>query len=133
MYLSSNKPLTKGHFQYDVAGCFSSNPHKAATIEWKDRMGVTEVSSRQSINGGAKTPVGGMFGQMTHHLKRANNAGKYYSCAQSAKLLPHPQPHSCTCTYAHTYASAQRATHLKSVLAHVYSVSIQNLNTTTFP
>jgi hypothetical protein len=49
------------------------------------------------------------------------------------KLLPLPQPHSITHTYAHTHPSAQRATHLKSVLAHVYSVSIQNLNATTVP
>jgi hypothetical protein len=49
------------------------------------------------------------------------------------KLLPLPQLHSCTRTYAHTYSSTQRATHLNSVLAHVYSVSIQSLNTTTVP
>jgi hypothetical protein len=49
------------------------------------------------------------------------------------KLLPLPQPHSRTRTYAQTYPSAQRATNLKSVLARVYSVSIQNLNTTTVP
>jgi hypothetical protein len=74
--LSSNKPLTKVHFQYDGAGCYISNPHKAATIEWKDWTGITGVSSRQSVNGGGKTPVYGTFGQITHHLKRANNAGK---------------------------------------------------------
>lgn len=74
--LSSNKPLTKVHFQYDGSGCFSSNPYKAATIEWKDWTSVTEVSSRQSVNRGGKTPVDGTFGKMTHHLKRANNAGK---------------------------------------------------------
>jgi hypothetical protein len=49
------------------------------------------------------------------------------------KLLPIPQPHLRTRTYAQTYPSAQRVTHLKSVLAHVYSVSIRNLNTTTVP
>jgi hypothetical protein len=48
-------------------------------------------------------------------------------------LLPLPQPHVRTRIYAQTYPSAHRATHLKSVLAHVYSVSIQNLNTTTVP
>jgi hypothetical protein len=51
----------------------------------------------------------------------------------TVKLIPLPQPHLRMCTYAQTYPSAQRATHLKSVLAHVYSVSIQNLNTTTVP
>jgi hypothetical protein len=50
-----------------------------------------------------------------------------------AKLLQLLQPHSRTRTYAHTYTSAQRATHLKSVLARVYSVSRHNLNTTTVP
>jgi hypothetical protein len=49
------------------------------------------------------------------------------------KLLPHPQPHSLTCTDAQTYPSAQRATQLKSVLACVYSVSRQNLTTTNVP
>jgi hypothetical protein len=52
------------------------------------------------------------------------------------KLLPLPQPHLCTHTYAHTYQSSQRATQLRGVLARVYSVSIQNLNTvstTTVP
>jgi hypothetical protein len=49
------------------------------------------------------------------------------------KLLPLPQPHLRRRTYAQTYSSAQRATHLKSVLAHVYSVSIQNLHITTVP
>jgi hypothetical protein len=47
------------------------------------------------------------------------------------KLLP--QPHLRTRTYAHTYPSAQRATQLKSVLARVYSVSRQNLHSTTVP
>jgi hypothetical protein len=49
------------------------------------------------------------------------------------KLLQLPQPQLRTRTYAHTYPIAQRATHLKSVLAHVYSISIQNLNITTVP
>jgi hypothetical protein len=37
----------------------------------------------------------------------------------SVKLLPLPQPHLRTRTYAETYPSAQRATQLRSVLAHV--------------
>jgi hypothetical protein len=49
------------------------------------------------------------------------------------KLLPLPQPHLRARTYAPIYPSAQRATHLKSLLAHVYSVSIQNLNNNTVP
>jgi hypothetical protein len=49
------------------------------------------------------------------------------------KLLPLPQPHSRTRTYAETNHSAQRATQLRSVLARVYSVSRQNLNFTTVP
>jgi hypothetical protein len=49
------------------------------------------------------------------------------------KLLPLPQPHLRTCTYARIYPSAQRDTHLKSVLAHAYYVSIQNLNSTNVP
>jgi trehalose utilization protein len=49
------------------------------------------------------------------------------------KLLPLPQPHSRTRTYAKTYPSAQRATQLRSVLACVYSVSRQNLNNNDVP
>jgi hypothetical protein len=49
------------------------------------------------------------------------------------RLLPLPQPHLRTHTHAQAYPSAQRATHLKSVLAHVHYVSIQNLNTTNVP
>jgi hypothetical protein len=51
----------------------------------------------------------------------------------NVKLLPLPQPNLLTRTYAQTYPSAQRATKLKIVLARVYSVSRQNLNTTTVP
>jgi hypothetical protein len=49
------------------------------------------------------------------------------------KLLPLPEPNLRTRTYAQTYTSTQRATQLRSVLARVYSVSRQNLNTTTVP
>jgi hypothetical protein len=49
------------------------------------------------------------------------------------KLLPLPQPHLRTRTDAQTYTSAQRVTQLKSVLARVYYVSIQNLDTNTVP
>jgi hypothetical protein len=52
------------------------------------------------------------------------------------KVLPLPQPHLRTRTYAQTYPSTQRATQLRGVLARVYSVTIQNLNTvsnTTVP
>jgi hypothetical protein len=49
------------------------------------------------------------------------------------KLLPLPQPSLHTRTYVSTYPSAQRATQLRSVLARVYSVSRQNLNTTAVP
>jgi hypothetical protein len=52
---------------------------------------------------------------------------------ECGKLLPLPQSHLHTRTYTQTYPSTQRATHLKSVLARVYSVSIQNLNNSTVP
>jgi hypothetical protein len=51
----------------------------------------------------------------------------------SVKLLPLPQPPVRARTDARTNPSAQRATQLRSVLARVYSVSRQNLNTTTVP
>jgi hypothetical protein len=49
------------------------------------------------------------------------------------KLLPLTQPPVCACTDAWTNPSAQRATQLRSVLARVYAVSIQNQSTTTVP
>jgi hypothetical protein len=63
-------------------------------------------------------------------LHQANSLQLLRGCV---KLLPLPKPHLRMRTYTHTYPSTQRATRLKSVLARVYSVSIQNLNTTTFP
>jgi hypothetical protein len=56
-----------------------------------------------------------------------------FTWVDSVKLRPLPQPHLCARTYRETYPSAQRATHLRSVLARVCSVSRQNLNTTTVP
>jgi hypothetical protein len=49
------------------------------------------------------------------------------------KLLPLPQPPVRARTSARTNPSAQRATQLRSVLARVYAVSIQNQTTTTVP
>jgi hypothetical protein len=51
----------------------------------------------------------------------------------SAKLLPLPQPPVRARADAQTNPSAQRATQLRSVLARVYAVSIQNQITTTVP
>jgi hypothetical protein len=50
-----------------------------------------------------------------------------------AKLLPLPQPPVRARADARTNPSAQRATQLRSVLARVYAVSIQNQITTTIP
>jgi hypothetical protein len=49
------------------------------------------------------------------------------------KLLPLPQPLVHARTDARTNPSAQRSTQLRSVLARVYAVSIQNQTTTTVP
>jgi hypothetical protein len=49
------------------------------------------------------------------------------------KLLPLPQPPVRARTDARTNPSAQRATQLRSVIARVYAVSIQNQITTTVP
>jgi hypothetical protein len=51
----------------------------------------------------------------------------------AVKLLPLPQPPVRARTDARTNPSAQRATQLRSVLARVYAVSIQNQITTTVP
>jgi hypothetical protein len=66
-------------------------------------------------------------------LHQANSLQVLRGCV---KLLRLPQPQLRTRTYAQTYPSTQRATQLKIVLAHAYSVSVQNLNTantTTVP
>jgi hypothetical protein len=63
-------------------------------------------------------------------LHKAKNLQVLRGCV---KLLPLPQPQLRVCTYAQTNPSAQRATQIRSVLARVYSVSIQNLSTTTVP
>jgi hypothetical protein len=51
----------------------------------------------------------------------------------NVKLLPLPQPPVRARTDARTNPSAQRAIQLRSVLARVYAVSIQNQITTTVP
>jgi hypothetical protein len=53
--------------------------------------------------------------------------------AGTVKLLPLPQPPVRARTDTRTNPSAQRATQLRSVLARVYAVSIQNQITTTVP
>jgi hypothetical protein len=59
-----------------------------------------------------------------------NNHTKHHS---AVKLLPLPQPPVRARTDARTNPSAQRATRLRSVLARVYAVSIQNQITTNIP
>jgi hypothetical protein len=63
-------------------------------------------------------------------LHQANSLQVLQGCV---RLLPLPQPELCARTDAHTNPSAQRATQLRNVLTRVYSVSRQNLNTTTVP
>jgi hypothetical protein len=68
-----------------------------------------------------------MRGLILHH---AHSLQVLRGCVKLHRL---PQPQLRARTYAETYPSAQRATQLRSVLACVRSVSIQNLNTTTVP
>jgi hypothetical protein len=68
-----------------------------------------------------------MRGLILHH---ANILQVLRGCV---RLLPLPQPPVRAHTDAHTNPSAQRATQLRSVLARVYAVSRQNLDTTTVP
>jgi hypothetical protein len=63
-------------------------------------------------------------------LHQANSLQVLRGCV---KLLPLPQPQLRARTDVRTNPSARRATRLRSVLARVYSVSIQNRNTTTVP
>jgi hypothetical protein len=49
------------------------------------------------------------------------------------KQRPLPQPQLRAHTYTETNPSAQRATQIRSVIARLYAVSRQNLNTTTVP
>jgi cell pole-organizing protein PopZ len=63
-------------------------------------------------------------------LHQANSLEVMRGCV---KLLPLPQPPVRARTDARTKSSAQRATQLRSVLARVRAVSIQNQTTTTVP
>jgi hypothetical protein len=63
-------------------------------------------------------------------LHQANSLQVLLGCV---KLLPLPQPSLRARTDARTNSSAQRATQLRSVLAHVYAVAIHNQITTTVP
>jgi hypothetical protein len=65
-------------------------------------------------------------------LRRQIPTTIYSECIHPyVKLLPLPQPPVRARTDARTNPSAQRATQLRSVLARVYAVSIQNQITTT--
>jgi hypothetical protein len=63
-------------------------------------------------------------------LHEANSLQVLRGCV---KLLPLPQLSVCAHTDARTNPSAQRATQLRSVIARMYAVSIQNQITTTAP
>jgi hypothetical protein len=63
-------------------------------------------------------------------LHEANSLQVLGGCV---KLLPLPQPPVRARTDARTNPRAQRATQLRSVLARVYAVSIQNQITNTVP
>jgi hypothetical protein len=63
-------------------------------------------------------------------LHQANSLQVLRGCV---KLLPLPQPSLRARTDEWTNPSAQRATQLRSVIARVYAVSIQNQITTTVP
>jgi hypothetical protein len=63
----------------------------------------------------------------------ANLSLKHHYHQKHVKLLPLPQPPVRARTDARTNPSAQRATQIRTVLARVYAVSIQNQITTTVP
>jgi hypothetical protein len=66
-------------------------------------------------------------------IKGVTNPGGTVTTGECVKLLPLPQPPVRARMDARTNPSAQRATQLRSVLACVYAVSIQNQITTTVP
>jgi hypothetical protein len=66
-------------------------------------------------------------------LCNLSNCTSIPSEVDNVKLLPLPQPPVRARTDAWTNPSAQRATQLRSVLARMYAVSIQNQITTTVP
>jgi hypothetical protein len=65
--------------------------------------------------------------------EKPNHSALYHQRWAVVKLLPLPQPPVRARMDAGTNPSAQRATQLRSVLARVYAVSIQNQITTTVP
>jgi hypothetical protein len=69
---------------------------------------------------------------MTRKFLKMNGSVMYRSSVRLLNYARSRNP-SCARTYTETSPSSQRATQLRSVLARVYSVSRQILNTTTVP
>jgi hypothetical protein len=94
------------------------------------------------VVGSGRDPTGcGRWSYVTYDgkgIKLITYVSAYRVCNQTnrgnVKLLPLPQPSGAPARkHGRTNPSAQRATQLRSVLAHVYAVSIQNQITTTVP
>jgi hypothetical protein len=85
-----------------------------------------------------RTTATGSLPNISFIFRKPDPLGTEFKCAAcpiigTVKLLPLPQPPVRARTDARTNPSAQRATQLRSVLARVYAVSIQNQITTTVP
>jgi hypothetical protein len=93
-------------------------------VEIKNRDG-TVVPMRALLDTGTKATI--ILREFVGKGRARTNTKK------SVKLLPLPQPPVRAHTDARTNPSAQRATQLRSVIAHVCTVSIQNQITTTVP
>jgi hypothetical protein len=81
------------------------------------------------------TPTSNQISNSPTPISRQKRSQMTINTQDIVKLLPLPLPHPPVRarTDARTNSSAQRATQLRSVLARVYAVSIQNQITTTVP
>jgi hypothetical protein len=107
-----------------------SNGARDGTCQTDDHGLPTRLSECFSIEGiSPEFAWGGEYDPSLSWVAKIIEDGR----VSAVKLLPLPQPPVRARTDARTNPSAQRATQLRSVLARVYAVSIQNQITTTVP
>jgi hypothetical protein len=117
------KIFATGHF---VSACHRWNEKPSAEKTWTHFKSHFAAAHRQH-----KQMQGESAATAGYHS--SNVATNQNEDQMADKLLPLPHPPVRARMNARTNPSAQRATQLRSVLARVYAVSIQNQLTTTVP
>jgi hypothetical protein len=119
--------------------------HDSGTYDkkyWKDKecykyhkMGypATHCGKKSNSNDDDDSSAAATVNSVKKLQKDIKSTRKAFTTVNTVKLLPLLQPPVRARTDARTKPSAQRATRLRSVLARVYAISIQNQITTTVP